>query len=104
MPASEIDKDTLANIKHALASTEKEELQERLGEKLKNPVFYKAVGCPECEGLGYKGRVGIYEMLEITPGVKEMILKGDSAFNINIQAIKDGMISLEQDGIIKALQ
>lgn len=46
----------------------------------------------------------MYEMLEITAGVKEMILHGDSAFNINRQAIKDGMISLEQDGIIKALQ
>jgi hypothetical protein len=43
-------------------------------------------------------------MLEISPGVKDMILRGDSAFNINRQAIKDGMISLEQDGIIKALQ
>lgn len=42
-------------------------------------------------------------MLEITPGVKDMILRGDSAFNINRQAIADGMISLEQDGIIKAL-
>jgi len=46
----------------------------------------------------------MYEMLEITPWVKDMILRWDSAFNINRQAIKDGMISLEQDGIIKALQ
>lgn len=43
-------------------------------------------------------------MLEIGNGVKDMILNGDSALNINRQAIKDGMISLEQDGIIKALQ
>lgn len=42
-------------------------------------------------------------MLEITPGVKEMVLSGQSAFNINRQAVKDGMISLEQDGIMKAL-
>jgi hypothetical protein len=46
----------------------------------------------------------ILQMLEITPGVKDMILRGDSAFNINRQAIKDGMVSLEQDGIMKALQ
>jgi type II secretory ATPase GspE/PulE/Tfp pilus assembly ATPase PilB-like protein len=43
-------------------------------------------------------------MLEITPWVKDMILKWESAFNINRQAVLDGMISLEQDGIIKALQ
>jgi hypothetical protein len=36
-------------------------------------------------------------VLEISPGVKEMVLSGASAFNINNQAIKDGMISLEQD-------
>ena len=103
MPMSEIDPETMKNIKTALSITPKEELQSRVGEKLKNPIFYKAIGCPECDGSGYKGRVWIYEMLEITPWVKEMILKGESAFNINIQAIKDGMISLEQDGIMKAL-
>jgi len=103
MAPSEIDPETLVNIKNALGITSKEELQERVGDKLKSPVFYKPVGCDECDGTWYKGRLGIYEMLEVTPGVKEMILRGDSAFNINKQAIKDGMISLEQDGIIKAL-
>jgi type II secretory ATPase GspE/PulE/Tfp pilus assembly ATPase PilB-like protein len=39
----------------------------------------------------------MYEVLEITSGVKELILSGSSAYNINKQAIKDGMISLEQD-------
>jgi type II secretory ATPase GspE/PulE/Tfp pilus assembly ATPase PilB-like protein len=43
-------------------------------------------------------------MLEISPWVKEMILQWASAFNINRQAIKDGMISLEQDGVMKALE
>lgn len=105
MPISEIDKDTLKNIKYSLSITPKEELLERVGkEVLEKPVFYKAVGCDKCENNGYKGRVWLYEMLEITPGVKDMILRGDSAFNINRQAIKDGMISLEQDGIIKALK
>ena len=102
---SEIDSNTLKNIKHSLSITDKQELLKRVWEDiLKRPIFYKAVWCKECENNGYKGRVGLYEMLEITPGVKEMILRGDSAFNINRQAIKDGMISLEQDGIIKALQ
>ncbi|MDD2908046.1 MAG: GspE/PulE family protein [Candidatus Gracilibacteria bacterium] len=94
----------ISNIKNAINITEKKELLERVGaEKLRAPVFYGPVGCEKCDNSGYKGRVGIYEVLEITPGVKEMILAGASAFNINIQAIKEGMVSLEQDGIIKAL-
>lgn len=105
MPLSEIDPATLKNIKHSLSITPKKELLSRVwAEKLKSPSFYKAVGCDVCGGNGYKWRVWIYEMLEISPWVKDMILRGDSAFNINRQAIADGMISLEQDGIIKALQ
>ncbi|NUJ97478.1 type II/IV secretion system protein [Candidatus Gracilibacteria bacterium] len=100
---NEIGNTTLANIKNSLSLTPKEELQERVGEKLKNPTFYGPVGCPQCDNLGYKGRMGIFEVLEITAGVKAMILQGQSAFNINKQAILDGMISLEQDGIMKAL-
>ncbi len=104
-PLSEIDKVTLQNIKFALSVTPKQELLERVwAEKMKSPTFFKAVGCDACQWNGYKWRVGMYEMLEISPGVKDMILRGDSAFNINRQAIKDGMVSLEQDGIIKALQ
>ena len=56
-----------------------------------------------CSTTGYKGRVGIYEILEITPNIKKMIIDGASATIINDVAIQDGMISLEQDGIIKAL-
>ncbi len=105
MPISEIDPATLKNIKYSLSITPKDELLWRVGpDVLKAPVFYKAKGCPECDNNGYKWRVWLYEMLEITPGVKDMILRWDSAFNINRQAIKDGMISLEQDGIVKALQ
>ncbi len=93
----------LKDIKNAISITDKKELASRLGDSLKSPKLYKPVWCDACDGTWYKGRVWIYEALEITPGVKEMILNGQSAFNINKQAIKDGMISLEQDGIIKAL-
>ena len=100
----ELDPATLQNIKYSLSITPKDELLGRVWQEiLKNPTFYVWKWCEHCENSGYKWRVGIYEMLEITPGVKDMILRGDSAFNINRQAIADGMISLEQDGIIKAL-
>jgi len=103
MSMKEIWANTLDNIKHAINITKKEELQNRVWDKLKQPVFYKPVGCEHCDNSGYKWRVGLYEVLEITPGVKEMVLAGSSAYDINKQAIKDGMISLEQDGIMKAL-
>lgn len=103
MTMAEIWKASLASIKHAIAITNKKELQNRVWDALKNPIFYKAVGCDHCDGTWYKWRVWLYEVLEITPGVKEMVLEGRSAYDINIQAIKDGMISLEQDGIMKAL-
>ncbi len=103
MSMKDIWANTLTNIKHAINITKKEELQSRVWDKLKQPVFYKPVGCEHCDNSWYKWRVGLYEVLEITPGVKEMVLAGSSAYDINRQAIKDGMISLEQDGIMKAL-
>ena len=104
LPLSEVWEATLKNIKNAIKITSQEELAKRVwADILKSPVFYKPKGCDQCEGNGYKWRVWVYEVLEITPWVKEMILSGQSAFNINRQAVKDGMISLEQDGIMKAL-
>jgi type IV pilus assembly protein PilB len=105
LTVKEIGPATITNIKKSISITPKEELALRVGDKLKNPIFYwpKPDGCEICEWIGYKWRVWIYEVLEITSWVKEMILSGQSAFNINRQAIQDGMISLEQDGIMKAL-
>jgi type II secretory ATPase GspE/PulE/Tfp pilus assembly ATPase PilB-like protein len=100
---NELGEDTVKNIKSAISFIPKEEINERIWDKLQNPIFYKAVWCEKCDNIWYKWRVWIYEVLEITPWVKTMILAGQSAFNINIQAMKDGMISLEQDWIMKAL-
>jgi len=100
---SELDSNTINNIKKAISYITKEELTERVWDKLANPVFYKAVWCEHCDWSWYKWRVWIYEVLEITPWVKTMILEWQSAFNINIQAMKDWMVSLEQDWIMKAL-
>jgi type IV pilus assembly protein PilB len=94
----------LNDIKNAINLTKKEELEKRVWmEKLKNPIFYEAVWCEKCDNTWYKWRIWMYEVLEITSWVKELILSGSSAYNINKQAIKDGMVSLEQDWIMKAL-
>mgnify|MGYP001942860901 FL=1 len=100
---AEIGSATLWNIKNAINLTDKQELKNRVWDKLKNPVFYKPVWCEKCDNTWYKWRVWLYEVLEITPWVKEMILNWSSAYDINKQAILDWMVSLEQDGIMKAL-
>lgn len=101
---NELDPRMKANVEKALKRTSKDELLSRISaDVLQKPMFYEPVGCAECENIGYKGRVGIYEILEITPAIKKLIIDGASATIINDVAITDGMISLEQDGIIKAL-
>lgn len=92
------------SIKRAISRTNKNELTSRVPmEILQNPVFYEAVGCDHCGNSGYSGRVGIYEIMEIGPEIKKLILEGASGVQINETAIDAGMISLEQDGIMKAL-
>jgi type IV pilus assembly protein PilB len=104
VPMQNLDTKMRANVEKAIKRTAKEELLSRIPtEILQNPVFYEPVGCSECNNNGYKWRVGIYEILDITNNVKKMIIDGASATMINEVAIADGMISLEQDGIIKAL-
>lgn len=92
------------SVEKALKRTAKTELLARIPKDiLQKPTFYEAVGCSECDNIGYHGRLGIYEIMEITPSIKKLIIDGASATIINEAAIDDGMISLEQDGIIKAL-
>ncbi|KKP59419.1 MAG: Type IV-A pilus assembly ATPase PilB [Candidatus Magasanikbacteria bacterium GW2011_GWC2_34_16] len=71
---------------------------------LDNLHFYKGSGCEKCSGLGYKGRVGIYEIFTITKEVEQIILSNQvSEFTIQDLAIKAGMVTMAQDGILKAL-
>ncbi|MFB0965641.1 MAG: GspE/PulE family protein [Patescibacteria group bacterium] len=93
-----------ASVKKAISRTNKNELTSRVSmDILQNPVFYEPVGCDQCGNSGYSGRVGIYEIMEIGPEIKKLILEGASGVQINETAIDAGMISLEQDGIMKAL-
>jgi len=65
--------------------------------------FYKAKKSAECES-GYAGRIIIHEILKITPTIKELILKGGSSDEIEKQAKKEGMMSMIEDGLFKAVQ
>ena len=66
--------------------------------KVKN---YKGRGCQTCNGTGYKGRVGLYETMEVTDEIRELILIGASALELRKKAIDDGMISLRESGLHK---
>lgn len=67
-------------------------------------ILYQSVGCEKCFGTGYRGRVAIHELMEATPAIKSMIKKQANAKMIFKQAIKDGMLTLKQDGIMKVFQ
>ncbi len=71
----------------------------------KDLVFYKGEGCEVCGGIGYKGRIGIYEILLLTPEIEQMVLAGNVAeHDIEQSAINSGMVTMVQDGILKALE
>lgn len=67
--------------------------------------FYTAPGCEQCNGLGYRGRVGIFEILTMNKDLEKIILSGTvSEYEIEDTAKKYGMITMLQDGLLKALQ
>lgn len=67
-------------------------------------TVYKGKGCNTCNGKGYKGRVAIYEVLEVTTGIKEILLRHGSSDEIKKQAIKDGMKTLRMCALTKVAQ
>ncbi|MSU76348.1 type II/IV secretion system protein [Patescibacteria group bacterium] len=67
-------------------------------------TFVKGEGCDVCGKTGYKGRVGIFEVLPMTETIKELLLKNASGGEIKAAAVKNGMVTLQQDGVLKALK
>ena len=66
--------------------------------------FYQGQGCPKCNGIGYKGRLGIYETIEMIPEMQKKIQEENvTAFDIEQEAIAHGTVTMMQDGILKAL-
>jgi type II secretory ATPase GspE/PulE/Tfp pilus assembly ATPase PilB-like protein len=63
--------------------------------------IFKGVGCNECYNLGYKGRVGIFELLIMTSALRSLIVHKPYFDEIYAQALKDGMHSLHRDGVLK---
>jgi len=66
--------------------------------------FFHGKGCKKCKGSGYKGRMSIMEVFSVSERIREIILKGGSADDINRAAIDDGMRPVSVDGWIKVLK
>jgi type II secretory ATPase GspE/PulE/Tfp pilus assembly ATPase PilB-like protein len=65
-------------------------------------TLYRPVGCDACSGTGYKGRLGVHELMEGTPEIKRMIKKASNSEELFAQAMDEGMTTLKQDGILKS--
>jgi type II secretory ATPase GspE/PulE/Tfp pilus assembly ATPase PilB-like protein len=66
--------------------------------------LYRSLGCEKCSGSGYKGRIGIHELMEGTPEIKQLIKKNATSHDLAIEAVQQGMTTLKQDGIAKVFQ
>ncbi len=65
---------------------------------------HEARGCPECDLTGFRGRQGLYEVMPITPAIRDMILDRAPSSQIKKKAIEEGMLTLRMDGVLKVRQ
>ncbi len=93
--------DTLKNVPDKIW---KEEMGDKSKEEIKDINIYKPKGCSRCNKTGYKGRLGIGEIIEINESLKRMIEKGNQ--NITEEQVRENQIfvNLKQDGLLKVLQ
>ncbi|MCK5211260.1 type II/IV secretion system protein [Candidatus Parcubacteria bacterium] len=70
-----------------------------------NLRFFKGNGCEACQGIGYKGRIGVYEIMVLNEELEKLILSGKaSEYDMRNAGVRAGMITMVQDGVIKALE
>jgi len=103
-----LDKDTIKqlekqlDIESVLKTLEKEKQILNAKKGLSSLLFYRGKGCKQCGNTGYKGRLGIYEILENNPKISALITKNASTQEIHQAAIEEGMLTIVEDGFIKA--
>jgi type II secretory ATPase GspE/PulE/Tfp pilus assembly ATPase PilB-like protein len=76
-------------------------LSKELGADLKDQKFYRGEGCDRCGNKGYQGRIGLYEVLNVTDSLKEIISDNATSDEIEKKAVSEGMITMLQDGLDK---
>lgn len=94
-----VDDDTLSRVRSILLQIKNPEIKIP-----KDLIFYTATGCDKCNQIGYKGRVGIYETITVTPSIMKLI-QSDliTDYEIEQAAINEGMVPMIVDGLLKAL-
>lgn len=70
-------------------------------EEAKNIQTFKGDGCKNCNNTGYKGRIGLYEVMDVSEAIQELILVGATAREIKRKAVEEGMLTLRQSGLNK---
>jgi type IV pilus assembly protein PilB len=71
--------------------------------RLEGVNLYRGIGCPACNNQGYKGRKGIYELMEMSPDLREMSFQRKPTNQIRAKARAEGMVTLLEDGVRKVL-
>ncbi len=101
----EPDQDAKQVIKKELGALSTKTIESyKLDCTIEKPLLWKAKGCAKCNNTGYVGRRGIYEMLTMTDSLAHLIATDLSESKIKDEAQKQGMVSLRQDGLLKALK
>ena len=72
-------------------------------ESLSTARFYQGKGCPQCHGTGYAGRIGAFELFEVSETLRDQIMERRPASMIRATAIEAGMKTMFQDGLAKVL-
>ena len=88
---------TCPECKEALDGSTLEGLKQRFGDRLP-ATLYRGKGCRRCQGTGYRGRMGIFEMMVVTDDVRSLILENASPRDLRQASAKQGMTSLREDG------
>lgn len=101
MIGKEVDLEKIINIAAKNNFINRESAEKKDWSKIS---FYRAVGCERCSNEGYKGRIGIYEVMEISDNLAKMVSSKADSNEIEKKAQEEGMIKMFEDGLIKAIQ
>jgi type IV pilus assembly protein PilB len=95
-------------VEHEISKSTIDTIEESVGDEteyyIEDETFYKPKGCDKCNGTGYRGRIVISEILEITPEIEEMILESKHESEIEAKAKEQGMLNLHQDALLKSIK
>ena len=95
----EVDDEMRVKIAHLLSV-----LPERVDKvSYQTPTFFEVAGCEKCSQTGYKGRIGIFELLQVKQEIESLIEKQASETELQKFALKQGMVTMQQDGLLKVL-